>query len=273
MPVAFKRTRILVAAIAMLCGSAALTAQTPPPAPNKPVTPSTPATPAKVDPAAKAVLERYLEVTGGRAKYEAIKTRHITMKTEFVGQGLVANMSIKQSLPDKIVSKTEIAGIGTMEQALVDGIGWSRNPMEGLRILEGKELEQLRFQGMSELANLNPEKIFSSIELKGETVVDGKTFVEVSLDGPTGKILQQYDKATGLLASMSMTVTSPQGDLEVVSKLSDYKEVGGVLWPHTTEASVGPMVIKSTLVNVQINPAFDADTFKIPDDVKAAAGK
>lgn len=252
---------------AMLAMCALAGAQTPTPA-----TPETqaaaPTTEAKIDPKAKAVLDRYIQVTGGKAAYEKVKTREIKATIEFVGQGISGTVITRQATPDKLYMVMDLAGIGQIESGFDGTVGWNKSAIMGTRILEGKELEQLKSQATSDLSALTPEKFFTSITHAGEEVVNGKPADKVELDGPPGKISQLYDKESGLLVQMTMTSITPQGEIPVVTTIEDYREVGGMKISYRSISNVGAVQVKTVMNDIKINPELPADTFKLPADIK-----
>lgn len=234
-----------------------------------------PSTAPTIDPKAKAILEKYVEATGGRAAYEAVKSRMTKATLEIVGQNITGTVVTKQVLPDKLFVVSDMAGIGQQEQALVGDIAWSRSAMAGLHILDGKELEQLKVQSTAEQAALNPEKYYSSIKYMAEETVGTTPVDTIEVEGPAGKFVESFDKATGFLLQMKMTVASPQGDLPMVATMADYKDVGGVKIPHsnTLEFGGGAFVLKTVVTEAAVNGDIPPDTFKIPADVQAEVDK
>lgn len=239
------------------------------PAPVKPGAAAASKAEGKHDPKALAVLANYVEKTGGKAAYQAVKSRHLTATIEFVGQGISGKIDTKQVLPDKVITQTELTGFGAIEQGMVGDIAWTRNPMEGLRLLEGKEFEQFKLQNASEFLALSPEKYFTSIQHIGEGEVDGKKVHRIALEGESGKMVQSYDIESGLMVQMEMSVVTPGGEIPAVSKVSDYRDVNGVKVPFSAVSTVGPMQMKVTFSEIKTNIDFPASTFAVPDDVKA----
>lgn len=224
----------------------------------------------KVDPKAQAVLDRYVEATGGKANHDKVKSRLVKAKLEIVGANLAGSVVTKQMSPNKMLTLTEIAGIGTIEQGFDGTVGWMKNPMQGNQLLEGKQLEQVKAQAESENSDGDPAKQYKSVAYAGEETVDGVPMDKLELENATGKSTQYYAKDTGLLVRSKSTVTTQMGETEMTMKFSDYVEAGGVKYPKTVETLAGPQTIKVTIEDVQLNPdSVTADTFKIPDDIRA----
>lgn len=262
---------VVAAAAAVFTAAVAYAAQDKPAAPATPAAPAVAAKPAGIDPKAQAVIDRYIEVTGGRAAYEKVKGREVRGTLEIPAQGITGTLVVKTLPPDKSMTVIDIAGMGRIERGVVGDIGWESSAMQGTRVLEGKELEQTRLGAKSESVLLELANNFTSAVVVGEVQVDGKPATQVDLDGASGKSSQFFDNASGLLVQTSMTITSPMGEIPAVTTFGDYKEVGGIKVPHLSVQSVGPMQIKTVFTEIKVNPEFGADDFKVPAELAKPA--
>lgn len=247
----------------LLTAFAFVGAQTPPPAAG-----GTPAPSVAIDAKAKAVLDRYIEVTGGRAAYEKLKTREVKASIEIVGQGVNGTLHSRQSSSGKVNMVIELTGFGQIVRGFDGTVGWTKSAMEGTRLVEGKELEQMKDEATGERAVLEPEKYYSKIEYGGEEQVNGKAAEKINFEGKSGKSSQYYDKESGLLVQVSMVAVSPQGEVPVVTSMEDYREVGGLKFSHLSIVKTGPATIKTTITELKVNPEFPADAFALPEDVQ-----
>src|SRR3712207_4925228 len=95
-------------------------------------------------PAARTLIDRYVQAIGGR---DAV-LRHSTIRYvgtfEVPAAGVKGDLSVVQAAPNKTAVTMTMPGMGQMLQGYDGSVGWSVNPMQGPRVLEGKELEQLR---------------------------------------------------------------------------------------------------------------------------------
>jgi hypothetical protein len=235
---------------------------------------SQPTTTATFDPKALAILDRFIEVTGGKAAYAKVTSRQVKAKVEFVGQNVNGDVTIKELAPNKILIVTTLPGLGVIEQCYNGEVAWERSPLTGLRVLEGKERDQLVSQVVDDLSAADPQKAYTSATYIGEDVLDGKPVDKIATDGLSGKATQYFAKDTGLLVSTQSIYVTPQGEIPVVTKTDEYVEFAGLKYPKVSTASMGPAgSLKTTLVEVTANPDLPADTFKAPDDVKALTKK
>lgn len=221
------------------------------------------------EPKAKAIVDRSVEVTGGRDAWTKNKAMETRATIEVVGRNITGTEVRKTSSPDKMLMVVDLGQAGVQEQGYIDGVGWSRDAMNGLRLVEGKELELYKFQASAEESALEPEKVYTSMKYVAETTFDGKAVDEIELVGAIGKMTSYFDKATGFMVGVKMTISGQMGEMEITTTMSDYKEVGGVKIPHTTVADIGGMAqLKTTVTELKVNPEFSADTFKVPAEVQ-----
>ena len=84
-------------------------------------------------PSAKQVLDRYLEVTGGRAAYEKTRHRTLTGSFELKALGVTGTLLLQQSAPDKMVTRIDVPGLGSIVKG-TDGVhAWEVSAAAGAR--------------------------------------------------------------------------------------------------------------------------------------------
>src|SRR6266851_9757578 len=75
-------------------------------------------------PKGEAILDKYIEVTGGKAAYEKKRTEVSSAVMEFVGKGVRANMTSYHAEPNRSYMVVEIEGIGKMEEGTDGSVVW-----------------------------------------------------------------------------------------------------------------------------------------------------
>ncbi|MDQ3995697.1 MAG: hypothetical protein M3303_01625, partial [Gemmatimonadota bacterium] len=95
-------------------------------------------------PTGRAIIDRYVEAIGGR---DAV-LRHQSIRSvgtfEMPAAGVKGDLTVVQMAPNKMAMTIDLPGVGQMVSGYDGTVGWSINPMQGPRVLEGKELVQLR---------------------------------------------------------------------------------------------------------------------------------
>ena len=218
----------------------------------------------------EAILDKYIEVTGGRAAYEKIKTEIATGTLEITSIGLSGTLTIYQAAPDKSYTMIEFAGgVGKAEEGSNGQVAWAVNGMQGARIKEGDERSSaLRRDALG--ADVRWRDFYKKAELAGTEDVNGKACYKVVLTPNEGAAeTRYYDKTSNLLVKVIMPVPSPEGAMTAEMGLSDYRDEGGILTPHTVSQKVPGADILVKIESVKHNAEIPAGRFDLPAEIKA----
>jgi hypothetical protein len=224
-------------------------------------------------PKAETILDRYLEVTGGKAAYDK-RTSEITTGTmEFAAQGIKGTVTSYSAPPDKSYTSMEIEGIGKIEKGTVDGVAWDKNMMTGPHVESGEEkaqsLRESTFNGA-----LNWRTVYTKVETVGVETIDGEECYKVVETPADGKPVTSYfQKKSGLLVKRSQVAVQQGNEIPVEVIVSDYKDFGGILEPTKMIQKAAGMEITMTVQNVKANEAIPADKFDPPAEIKALLKK
>jgi predicted Zn-dependent peptidase len=207
----------------------------------------------------ESVIEKYIEVVGGREKLSTIVDQTIVYKGK--AQGMDITLTAIQKVPNKLYQELDASVFkqltvydGEKGAVIVNG---QSNP------LAGDQLETLKNQSML-FPFLDYSKHGITAELKGLEKVDGKEAFKVELTMTNGdKSTNYYDKETGLLIQQQSTLKTPQGAFTQTISLSDYKDFDGVKVAQKLVQSVGPMVNELTLTSAQFNTDVADSKFEV----------
>jgi hypothetical protein len=224
-------------------------------------------------PKAESILDRYVEVTGGKAAYEKRKSETATGTINFAAQGLKGTVTRYAADPDKSYFIIELEGIGKIESGTLGGVAWDKNPMMGPRLKTGEE----KSQGVREASFNEPihwRKLFSKAETTGVESVDGDECYKVVMTPAEGKPETRFfSKKSGLVVKTTMTAVSQMGEVEVEALVSDYKDFGGVKMPTKMVQKAAGQEFILTIESVKVNEELPADRFEPPADIKALIKK
>jgi hypothetical protein len=224
-------------------------------------------------PKGDAIVDKYVEVTGGKAAYSKIHNTTTTGTMEFKAMGLKGKMSAFAAEPDKHYTEISLEGIGKIQEGSNGEVAWGMSAMQGPRIKEGDEKAETLLQAKFN-SDLSWRDLFKSAETVGMESVDGKECYKVVLTPKTGTpITRWYDKQSGLLLKMSLTSKSPMGEIQSDSTFSDYRKEGDVLMAHKVVSHVATMELVMTLDSVQANVDIPKEKFDVPEEVKALLKK
>jgi hypothetical protein len=218
----------------------------------------------------EAILDKYIEVTGGRAAYEKVQTEVATGTFELTTMGLSGALTSYQSKPDKSYSVIEFNGMGKAEEGSNGQVAWSNHPGQGPHIKEGDE-RAVALRTGALLAETRWQDFYKKAELAGTEDVAGKPCYKIVLtpnDG--GPETRYYDKSSNLLVKVTMPVTTPEGSATSEVGLADYRDEGGILTPHTITIKVSGMDMVEKIASVKYNTDIPANRYDLPEDIKAA---
>lgn len=224
-------------------------------------------------PEAEKILDKYVEVTGGKAAYGKLKNRVSKTIFEIPAQGIKADLTVYAARPNKLYTLLESDAFGKIEKGTDGEVAWELSMMQGPQIKEGDEkvlmMREATFDGVIQWRRLYPK-----VECAGLETVDEQPCYKVVLTPAEGApVTRYYGKQSGLLNKVEMSLTIPMGTIPFESYLSDYKQVDGVLLPHKVRVLVMGTERFITTQSVEHNVKLPADRFKLPEDVRALVEK
>jgi hypothetical protein len=259
------RVRLLLAAVlaaipaavpVALRAQAAATAAQPAAAPGAPL------------PAAAEILQRYRTAIGGEAAIKKHTSKVIAGSFEILAQNMKGELKITAAAPDRLRLTISLPGVGDLERGYDGRVGWSLDPAVGPRLLDGKELDELKHSA-DFYDDLHDPKSYSSMTVVGQNAFEGTDCYEVKLVRTTGfEYTEFFNSKTGLLAGMKMNATSQMGAIPVVQVVSEYKSFGGVLTPTVTRQRMMGLESEMTISSITFDPV-DPKAFDLPPAIAA----
>jgi hypothetical protein len=218
---------------------------------------------------AEKILARYVDATGGPDAYEKVSNRVTKSTLEMPAQGISMEMTIYHSRPSSFYALVESELTGKIERGTDGETAWEKTVMMGPRILEGQEREDLIRQATFDHL-VRWKELYETAEAAGTEEVDGRPCDNVVLTPKGGKAqTYSFDRESGLLTKVSLTVESPMGMIPVVTYMEDYREVEGLLMPFRSRVESLGQERLLTVNSVEQNVELPAGRFDIPADVLA----
>jgi hypothetical protein len=222
-------------------------------------------------PKAETILDRVVEVTGGKAAYDKVHSELIQGSMEI--NGMKGTMTTYKAVPDKSLTVVDLQGIGKIQNGSDGKVAWSNSAMQGPHVMEGEERDQALLQARFD-STVKWRDLFPKVETVGAETVEGKDCYKVMLTPKSGKPITQYfDKQTGLMVKMIMTVKSPMGEVTAESLADDYHKDGDILSPHKMTNKMMGMQFVMTVDKVEYNAEIPPSKFAIPDEIQALLNK
>ncbi len=225
-------------------------------------------------PTGEQIVDRYVEVTGGRSSYEKVRTETVTGVMEMKAQGIKGRTTGYKNERGESYNAVEIDGVGTIEEGFSGGVAWEKSAMSGPRIKSGEE-KAFFAREAAVGKDVRWRDFFAKAELQGEETIGGVACYKVAMtpkDGSRGEV-RFYEKESGLLRRVSMVMATHMGDLPVESQFGGYKEFGGIRIPTTILTKMAGQEISLSILNVEHNKDLPAERLVPPADVRALAEK
>lgn len=214
------------------------------------------------------ILARYTKTIDPQGKIATIQGMKSTITMDIPAAGMSASITAQQSRPNLMAMVIDIPGLGQMRQGFDGTTAWSSDPMQGPRLITGAEAAALTDGADMNAMARKPEQ-FTSIEAAGEVDLDGDKASCLKLTWKSGRVTTEcFSNASGLLVESRQTQQSQMGEIEAVTRVSDYKEVNGILVPHKLTQSAMGMQQVMTTTSVEFGPQ-DPKAFELPPEVKA----
>jgi len=254
---------LVAATFAAYCGFAPLTARA--------AAQTALMTPHAEDPKAEELVQNFVKVTGlntipGRGSMRTVGTFSMP------AMGAGGQIEVLQLQPNLMLSRMTITGLGDIRSGFDGRVGWSMNPMEGPRVIDGAELTQIRDEADFAAAMRDP-KVIASMQTVGKVEIAGRSCWKVRLTWKSGReTFDCYDAETGLLLATMHKSETPMGAVDATTIFEDYTDFDGVKMPAKTTQQVFNQQLVVTITSVTFG-GIDAAAFDLPAEIKALIGK
>ncbi len=182
------------------------------------------------EPTVESIVNRYLKEMGGKEAMEKVKSRVLKVKLESEQLG-ASDGEVFAKFPNKLLSRMELSGQGTIEEGFDGTVAWAKSPWEGLRVKSGDELAKAK-RDAEFFRELTYKKFYPDLAFKGTAKVDEEeAFVLESKPTATSKEKFLYSRKTGLMLRQECEFQGPQGAVTVVTLPRSYKTFDGLKYP------------------------------------------
>lgn len=225
------------------------------------------------------IVQKNFEARGGEEAWMAVETARIAGTMLMGGSAagaLEVPFTIEFKRPDKVRVEFTMQGM-TAVQAYDGSVGWSIMPFLGKTEPEEMaedQLKQIKDQAELEGPLVNYKAKGHSVELLGEEDVDGTPAYKLKVTKANGDVDYLYLDAEYFVEFKSTATREMQGNaVDIETVMGDYKEVDGLLLPHSMEVSYGGGSASQvmTLTDVKFDVEIPDERFAMPE--KAAASE
>jgi hypothetical protein len=214
------------------------------------------------------VIAKNNDAKGGLAKQKAVQSVRMTGRAT-VGPGIEAPIAIEVKRPKSLRIDITVQGM-TITQAYDGTVGWMLNPMSGRTDPEALPAEALRV--MDEQADMDGPLIDykakgHTVELVGKEKVEGTDCYKIKVTLKNGDVRTMFIDAESYLDIKVEGRTMIRGTEQLSDTLlGDWKEVGGILMPHSIDNGQpgAPVRQKMTFDKIELNVPLEDARFAMP---------
>jgi len=223
-------------------------------------------------PPAKDLIAKFVTATNGSAvmaKHQSVRSKG---RFELPAAGMSGDLEISQARPNKTMMRITVSAIGQIEQGFDGTTAWSINPMQGPRVLTGRELDAIREESSFGTSSRQGPNV-TSAETVEKTEMNGEPCYKVKMVWKSGReTFDCYSVASGLLIASQGKQESPMGTIDVTNLISDYKDFGGqkVATRLTQQVMGNEQVL---IINSVDYDVADPAVFEMPAAIKALVEK
>ena len=214
-------------------------------------------------PAAKELVARHVAAIGGR---DAV-LRHPFFRAkgtfEMPAAGMKGDLHVVGAKPNLVVMKITLPGAGEMLQGFDGTHGWSIDPFQGPRLIEGQELAQMMDEAEFGSVLRESSKI-ESMETTEKVTLGDEECYKVRIRWTSGReSFDCYSVSSGLLIGGFSKQESPMGSIEAVTEFKDYQDFSGLKQPTKVVLSVMNQQQVLTFTSYEYGP-MQQDAFAPP---------
>lgn len=221
-------------------------------------------------PSAADVIAKHVAAIGGKDAISQIKSMKQSATMEIPAVGMSADIELIMVAPNKMATKMNFPQIGEMLQGTDGTVAWSVNPMQGPRLLEGKELAQTKNQADFAATMMYSADRFLSMVNEGIVDFGGEKAYKIKLvpkEMPDMQSWGYFSVATGLSIGAEANVVTEMGTIQSTTLTKDYKQFGPLKVATRAETTAGPQTMIMTIKSVEYNTA-GPDAVQVPAAVQ-----
>jgi hypothetical protein len=216
---------------------------------------------------ADEVIARYIQARGGLARLKAVNTLRMTGRMS-VGPGVEVPITLEKKRPSRLRLEMTVQGYPALQ--VYDGHdAWGIPPRPGQKPqrMPAEAVPQLAAQADMDGPLVDYRAKGHKVELLGQEKVDGEKTWKLRVILASGSVETYFlDVGSGLLVRIEGSQKVGSETIQGETLLEDYREAGGVLWPHRVRSGEVGVPDKQVLTveKVEVNPPIADSRFQMP---------
>jgi outer membrane lipoprotein-sorting protein len=213
------------------------------------------------------IIAKHVEAMGGLEKIKSVTS--VRMTGTMAVQGIEAPIVLEIKRPNSL--RMDITVQGMVGSQGFDGTkGWSLMPFAGSTTPQEMPAEELRM--VEEQADFDGPLVDykakgHKVALLGKEQVEGAAVYKLQVTLKSGVVRTMYIDAEHFLAIKDESKRTVRGaEIETETIIGDYKEVGGMMFPHSIDSGQkgSPQRQTFTFQKIEVNVPLDDARFKMP---------
>jgi hypothetical protein len=177
-------------------------------------------------PTGRDLVARHVAAIGGARALAAIKSMRVRGRLEIPAQKIAGDLEVLTARPAKMLYRVTVPGIGRIENGYDGKIGWSVSPVAGPELLTGRQLTEAADDAWFDGALHAPDHVRELTTLE-RTEFDRRAAFKVKVVFVSGNEATEYfDVQTGLQIGAEAARATPQGVLQTVNIVRDFRKFG-----------------------------------------------
>ena len=206
----------------------------------------------------KIIMDNYIDAIGGKKAVEDVKTVLTNVDVTIQGAPFKPTAVIKTMGPNKESMEMSVQGMGTIMKQVFNGkSGYTEQQGNKQDMPESEILKKQKQKGLFAETYLDPEELV----LVSLISVNGVDAYKIQVDKDNGSF-RYYNAETGLLIRTESAQEAQGQSITQLTDISDYKDIDGVLMPHTKVINAGPQIITFSASEIKINEGVSKKDFK-----------
>lgn len=216
-------------------------------------------------PAAGAILDRYVKVTGGAAAWRAKRSERDEIEGRTLdGERVVLRATVTLSRLGDSFSDIEVPQKAS--EGIYRGIAWALSDFSGVRVKNGMEREEAmrdsRMLDEADWRSLYPKSRLAGIE----TIAGQRCYKVLLLPSPIEKT-EWFSVSSGFLVQRASSEISPSGDTPAGYTVEEWAEHEGLKQPRVMLAWRGDFQYRLTILSTAFNTHPRHNDFAYPAEV------
>ncbi|HSE20972.1 MAG TPA: thioredoxin fold domain-containing protein [Pyrinomonadaceae bacterium] len=210
------------------------------------------------------LLDRYVNVRGGRDAQTKLNSRVAKGRVDVVGVSFGGTLKTYAKAPNKSLTIMQAEPIGLFKRGYDGQSGWSLSAKSGSELINGFELASLA-NDSDFYRDLKLRQLYQSLKVVGRVREGFRELYKVEATPRAG--LPEYiyfDEETGLLTRRETQRKTSAGMSQIEFYYSDWRDVDGVKIPFKTTQKIGQTTYLFSLEEVRHNVPVEDSLFTRP---------